>query len=177
MCVLAVAVLLVFQSRPYIPQLLSGLRLSYQALLGAVIGGLYLAASIVGFRYTSRLKATQSVVESYSRLDLHGWNPLWIAVAAGFCEELLFRGALQPLLGIWITSILFVLAHTRAYRFTNLSKRVLMQAFGIFFVSVFLGFLANYTGLMTAMIVHAVMDIAGLYTIRRVVSMQTTAAG
>lgn len=35
-----------------------------------------------------------------------------VAVSSGIAEEALFRGALQPLLGIWGTSILFGLLHT-----------------------------------------------------------------
>jgi membrane protease YdiL (CAAX protease family) len=115
-------------------------------------------------------------VESYSRLDLHGWNPLWIALAAGFGEEFLFRGALQPVVGIWFTSILFVLVHTRAYRFNKFSKRVFVQATGIFAVSVVLGFIARYAGLVTAIIVHTAVDVCGLYVIRRVAHVQAAAA-
>ena len=40
------------------------------------------------------------------RVDLSGWNPLWFGLCAGIGEELLFRGTLQPLLGIWWTGLL-----------------------------------------------------------------------
>jgi uncharacterized protein len=166
--VLAVAVILLFKRQPYLPSLLAGLPLIYQAVLGIVIGALYWAGSAIGYKYTAKHQATQSIVESYGRLDLRGWNPLWIALAAGLGEELLFRGALQPLLGVWVTSALFVLVHTRAYRFNKFNGRVLVQALGIFAASVVFGFLAIYAGLVTAMIVHVAMDVAGLYTIRRV---------
>ena len=36
---------------------------------------------------------------------------LFLSLCAGFGEELFFRGALQPYLGVWITSILFVAIH------------------------------------------------------------------
>lgn len=150
------------------------MALSNQIFLGVVIGALYWAAAAIGYKYTAKNQATQSVVESYGRLDLRGWNPLWIALAAGFGEELLFRGALQPLLGVWATSVLFVLAHTRAYRFNQFNRRVLVQALGIFGVSVVLSFVAIYAGLLTAMIVHASIDVAGLYTIRRVTTAPVT---
>lgn len=170
--VLAVFIIFLFHSQPYIPSLLAGLSLFYQVLLGLVIGALYWTGAAVGYKYMAKHKAAQSMVESYSRLDLRGWNPLWIALAVGFGEELLFRGALQPLLGLFVTSILFVLAHTRAYRFNMLSKRVLVQALGIFAVSVGFGVLASYAGLITAMIVHASIDVAGLFTVRRVTHVQ-----
>lgn len=176
MCGVAVAVILLFHDQPYIPSLFGGLPVFQQILLGIVIGGLFWAGSAIGYKYTANRPSIQSTVENYSRLDLRDWNPLWIALAAGFGEELLFRGALQPLLGIWVTSVLFVLAHTRAYRFDNLGKQVLVQALGIFATSVVLGFMARYAGLVTAMIVHAAIDVVGLYTIRRVAHVQAQAA-
>lgn len=39
------------------------------------------------------------------------WVPLWLALLSSFGEEILFRGALQPSLGLIPTSILFGLAH------------------------------------------------------------------
>jgi len=39
------------------------------------------------------------------------WLRLAISVSAGLVEELFFRGFLQPRLGIWLTTGLFVLAH------------------------------------------------------------------
>ena len=111
-----------------------------------------------------------------SRLDLSGWNPLWVALAAGFSEELLFRGALQPVLGIWATSILFVLAHIRAYRFNRFNKRVLIQSLGLFAVSFVFGYIAQYVGLVAVIIIHTTMDIVGLYTIRRAAHVPATAA-
>ncbi len=176
LCAIAVVVILLFHSQPYVAPLFAGLPILYQALFGVVIGGVSWAASAFGYKYTAKHQATRSAVDSFSRLDLRGWNPLWIALAAGFGEELLFRGALQPLLGIWVTSVLFVLVHTRAYRFNKLSKRVLVQALGIFAGSVVFGFLARYAGLVTAMIVHAAIDVVGLYTVRRVAHLQAPAA-
>jgi membrane protease YdiL (CAAX protease family) len=170
LCILAVAVIFLFDTQPYVLWLLAGPPLFYQILFGAMIGALYWAGSGVGYKYMAKRQVTQSVVENYGRLDLRGWNPLWISLAAGFGEELLFRGAMQPLIGIWLTSALFVLAHTRAYRFNKFNKRVLVQSLGIFGGSVAFGFLAIYVGLLTAMIVHVAVDVAGLYTIRRVIN-------
>ncbi|MEO7934669.1 MAG: CPBP family intramembrane glutamic endopeptidase, partial [Dokdonella sp.] len=162
-CALAVAVILQFHRQPDVAAVVRGLPLIYQTLIGVTFGALYWVASLLGARFIARRKSAQHIAQSYSRLDLSGWNPLWIALAAGFGEELFFRGALQPLMGIWLTSILFVLAHIRAYRFKTLDKRVLLQAFSIFSISIFFGFVAHYAGLITAMIVHAAMDVVSLY--------------
>ncbi|MEO7051522.1 MAG: CPBP family intramembrane glutamic endopeptidase [Rhodanobacter sp.] len=166
-CALAAIVILLFQRKPTVSTLFQGLPLLDQFAVGVAAAALYWLATALGSRFASRGKAAQHMAESFSRLDLRGWNPLWIAVAAGVGEELLFRGALQPLLGIWITSILFVLAHIRAYRFDALNKRVLLQSISLFAVSVALGYSALYAGLLTAMIIHVAMDIVGLFAVRR----------
>ncbi len=172
-CALAIVVILLFHRRPYGSVLFQGLPLVVQAALGVAAGGLYWLVTLLGSRLVAHGKASQNIAESYSRLDLSGWNPLWMAIAAGLGEELLFRGALQPLLGVWVTSILFVLAHVRAYRFDALNKRVLLQSISIFAISVALGYIAIHAGLVTAMIVHAAMDIVGLYAVRRITSTAT----
>lgn len=172
----AIAIIALLHDKPYWVKLLAGLPLLQQAGIGLTVGILYWAFGFIGFRYAAGRKTSRATVESYSRLDLRGWNPVWIALAAGFGEELLFRGALQPLLGIWLTSALFVLAHTKAYKFNEMTGRVLIQAGGVFVVSVLFGFIAQHAGLVTAMIIHAAVDIAGLYAIRRMVAQASAVA-
>lgn len=176
MCAIAIVVIQLFHPKPFLPALLAGFPLMQQAVLGLALGGLYFLVGVVGQKYIAQKEMSQTVVESYSRLDLSGWNPLWIALAAGFGEELLFRGALQPVVGIWGASALFMLAHVKAYRFNRFDKRVLVQGFGLFAASVGLGYIAHFAGLLTAMIIHAAVDIAGLYAIRRMAQTSATVA-
>ena len=175
LCAVAVVVIVSFHRKPYGPALLSGLPLLYQMLLGLALGAIYWVVAGLGQRLITSRTGAQSIAESYRRLDLSGLNPVWIALAAGFGEELLFRGALQPLLGIWITSVLFVLVHIRAYRLNKLDKRVFIQSVSIFGISLVFGSLAIYSGLITAMMVHASMDVVGLYAVRRMSHVMTTA--
>ena len=175
-CAFAGVVILLFHRKPYGSALILGLPFGYQILLGIAFGAIYWGASLLGSRFIAKRKTAQHIAESYSRLDLSGWNPLWIALAAGFGEELFFRGALQPLLGIWFTSVLFVLAHSRVYRFNKLNKRVLLQSLSMFAISVVFGYVAIYAGLITAMIVHAAMDVVALCVIRRMAHAPQAAA-
>ena len=174
--VLAAVVILLFHRKPYFPAPLFGLSVWHQSFLGIAVGALYWVVTLLGAKFVANRNTTQSIAESYSRLDLSGWNPLGMAVAAGFGEELLFRGALQPLVGIWVTSVLFVLVHIRAYRLNKLDKRVLFQSISIFAISVVLGYVAAYAGLITAMIIHVAMDIVGLVAVRRMTHVAATAA-
>lgn len=176
-CVLAVVIILLFHGKPYSSAFTVGLPLGVQLLIGAAFAIVYWIASRLGARLIANRKSAQHVAESYSRLDQSGWNPLWIAVAAGVGEELLFRGAILPIVGIWIASILFVLVHIRAYRWDHLNKRVLLQSFSVFAIGFSLGFVALYVGLLAAIIVHAAMDAVGLYAIRRMTSAAAPVAG
>ncbi len=81
---------------------------------------------------------------------------VFVSICAGVGEELLFRGAIQPFLGIWITSILFVLIHGYLNPF-NLP----LTYYGIYMVLVIgvLGLMTEYVGIITAMIAHTIIDI------------------
>ena len=85
---------------------------------------------------------------------------LVISVAAGVGEELLFRGVLQPEVGLVPASLIFGLLHTGGSG---------TMAFGIWvaFMGAALGGLAVWTdGLLAPIIAHAVYDAAAMTYIR-----------
>jgi membrane protease YdiL (CAAX protease family) len=137
-----------------------------QLLFGLGLSALAAVASYLSFRLTAQSEATRNTITAYGRLDLSGFNPVWISLAAATGEELLFRAALQPLLGVWITSIAFLLTHTPVYQFRRLDKATLVQAAGVFGASVALGFIYQNVGLLAAMMVHTALDVVGLYVVR-----------
>ena len=176
LCALAGVIILLFHRQPHVSAFAAGLPLLFQLVFGIAFAAVYWMASMLGARFIASRRSTQQIAENYQRLDLNGWNPLWMALAAGVGEELLFRGALQPLLGIWITSVAFVLAHIRAYRLDALNRRVLLQSLSIFVISVALGYIAIYAGLLSAIMMHAGMDAVGLFVIRRMARTPATTA-
>lgn len=139
----------------------------HQLLAGAALGLVYWGIAEAAYRFLPNGQGSQAVIDSYNELGLSGWRPLWISLAAGVGEEVLFRGALQPHLGIWITSALFALAHLRGYRIRELNRTTAAQLAGLFGVSVALGALAQFGGLVTAIVVHVMVDVAGLLIVRR----------
>jgi membrane protease YdiL (CAAX protease family) len=164
-CALALLLIYLFQDQP-MRAIAMPTSWKMQLLAGVGVGAAAALASYVVYRLNPGSESTRKTIDSYSRLDLSGLNPLWISLAAAFGEELLFRAALQPLLGIWATSLIFLLAHAPAYRIRSLGRTELIQAAGVFATSVSLGLIFEYIGLLAAMLVHAALDIAGLYTIR-----------
>ncbi|WP_342113284.1 CPBP family intramembrane glutamic endopeptidase [Pseudoduganella sp. OTU4001] len=152
-----------------LPQALAvGMPWQDQLGLGAALG---LAVSLVSAITTLRRPAAEAVqrtTASYSRLDLSGWNPLWISLGAGISEEILFRAALQPLVGIWGASLLFLLAHVRAYEFRRLDGATLLQAGGVFGMALMFGFGYEYIGLLAMVVAHTIIDIVGLLLVQRI---------
>jgi membrane protease YdiL (CAAX protease family) len=97
------------------------------------------------------------------------WRLSWLEIVvvsccAGVGEEILFRGAIQPHLGIIWTSILFVVLHGYINPFNGA-----MTAYGIFMVLAIclLGWAALQFGLVLAIVAHTVIDIILLYCLSR----------
>lgn len=81
-------------------------------------------------------------------------NPIGIAGLAlipGICEELLFRGALQPRLGILATALLFASIHTQY----GLS----VDTAGIFVIALGLGLIRKYTNTTTSCACHVTYNL------------------
>jgi membrane protease YdiL (CAAX protease family) len=94
------------------------------------------------------------------------WELLAVAIAAGVGEELLFRGALQPLAGRWLgataglvlVSVIFGALHAASVAYFVLAT----------LVGLYLGWLAQTFGdLVTPIFVHAAYDWAALVVLRR----------
>jgi len=82
---------------------------------------------------------------------------LLLSAAAGVGEEILFRGVVQPLLGLWVTSTIFGILHalTPAYF-------VLAAVMGCY-----LGWLSDHTqNLLAPILVHFLYDAVALYVLR-----------
>jgi len=164
-CILAALIILVAQDEP-LSVLAGPMDAGQQLLFGLGLSALAAIGSYVSFRLTAQSEATRKTIAAYARLDLSGLNPVWVSLAAAVGEELLFRAALQPLLGVWITSVVFLLTHTPVYRFRKLDRATLVQALGVFGASVALGFIYQYVGLLAAVLVHVAIDVVGLYVVR-----------
>lgn len=163
--VIAAVIILVAQDEP-LSVFTGPMGVGNQLLFGLGLSALAAVGSYVSFRLTSSSESTRKTIAAYARLDLSGFNPVWISLAAAIGEELLFRAALQPLLGVWITSVIFLLTHTPVYQFRKLDKATLVQAAGVFGASVVLGFIYQYVGLLAAVLVHVAIDVVGLYVVR-----------
>jgi len=74
-----------------------------------------------------------------------------IALLPAICEEILFRGALQPRLGLVVTALLFTSIHTQ--------YSISFDTFAVFVLALGLGLLRKYTNTTTAIVCHATYNL------------------
>lgn len=127
-----------------------------QVLAGLVIG---LVTAKAGWQITSLPMMEKNKIffaDMVRPMKLTNVQIVFVSICAGVGEELLFRGAIQPFLGIWITSILFVLIHGYLNPY-NLPLTI----YGFYMVLVIgvLGLMTEHMGILTAMIAHTIIDI------------------
>lgn len=141
----------------------SELHVSPRALLVGVIAAMPLVAGYLLLRRSTwqpLARIHRLLLETLAPLlDRCRWYDLFLlAVLAGVCEELLFRGVLQPwmsrqglLFGLLGSNLLFALAHliTPAYA-------VLAGVAGLYFGLLML--YADSSGLLAAIVAHALYD-------------------
>ncbi len=135
-----------------------GYPVTIQLLIGIISGGA--AAGIIGFIINrppvSEILHDFYIVDMVSKLKLSRFDRIQLSAFAGVGEELLFRGAIQPLLGIWITSFIFIGIHGY-FKFTSVGH--MLFGLTMFGLSMLLGYLFEYSGLIAAMSAHAVYDV------------------
>jgi membrane protease YdiL (CAAX protease family) len=65
--------------------------------------------------WLSELPFFETAFKDYKNLlvgfKITRWRAVYLSVCAGVGEEIFFRGAIQPVVGIWITAIFFVAIH------------------------------------------------------------------
>lgn len=125
----------------------------WHVVLAFAAAGVFLAA-LQGFDAANHallpgLAARVDATDQHLFGELAGTNWIGIAVLGllpGICEDLLFRGALQPRLGLLPTALLFTSIHSQYGLSIDLA--------GIFVIAVCLGLIRKYTNTTTSMSAH-----------------------
>ncbi len=157
--------------------LIEGQPIAAQIGWGVTFGlAISIPSTVVVFFVPLFSSLRRQLLDLVSGLDLGALNPLWIGLSAGIGEELLFRGALQPILGIWWASFIFTLAHFRSGQFHSMNWQKLIYAASVFVAGLFLGYVFLEIGLIAAMVTHAVVDVVSLFTARRWLRVRSTYA-
>jgi len=100
---------------------------------------------------------TPDLADKVSRTDQHlfgglgdWWGILAISLLPGICEEVLFRGALQPRFGILATAVLFTAIHTEYGLSVDLVT--------IFVLAIALGLVRRYANTTACCVAHATFN-------------------
>jgi membrane protease YdiL (CAAX protease family) len=129
-----------------------------EILLGCVIGIIAIVFAWELTEYIPQVRyLREKLTTSLDFTELQGWHALALGVLAAFPEEMLFRGAMQPTLGIPLTALIFGILHA-------MSRTYFIYAMG---AGLCLGLLAAWRGdLWAATIAHLIYD-AGLFLLMR----------
>lgn len=129
----------------------------YVDVLYGFLGGGFLAGLGLGVLQIPALKKVDEFYQQiFAKIHLTWPDILFYSFCAGVGEEILFRGAIQPFLGIWVTALLFVLLHGYI-SVKDLPKSI----YGIFlvFVAVGFGYAYELISMYTAMAAHFIYDV------------------
>jgi membrane protease YdiL (CAAX protease family) len=133
--------------------------------LGAGVAGGFLLSGItwlmgkwkylddVNFNYTLRLG-----IFNFSLQEI-----LFLSFCAGVGEEIVFRGMIQPWLGILTTSFMFIALH--GYMSYSSWPKVIFGLI-LFAVGTILGILGEYLGLLAAIVAHIIYDVIAFQRIQ-----------
>ncbi len=91
-----------------------------------------------------------------SSLKFTWFDVFFISICAGIGEEILFRFALQSLIGVWLAALIFVVIHG----YLN-PKDWRISIYGCFMIvaSAGFGYLARELGMLSAMVAHTAVDV------------------
>lgn len=143
-----------------------GFSLPGQIITG-VLAGVGAAAVIIFFISrppVSTVLDDFSLFRAIKQIHFTPFDRIQVSLFAGAGEELLFRGAVQPVLGIWITSFIFIAIHGYV---SIRSAGHLIFTLLFFALSMMLGILYETAGLISAMSAHAVYDVGMLWWVNR----------
>ncbi|CAN5187066.1 hypothetical protein BH09BAC1_BH09BAC1_04880 [soil metagenome] len=134
----------------------SGLPLKQQLLQGTIFG---IASAVIalGFIRTEWFAESRSFFQQFiTELNPSLPEIVFYSFCAGVGEELLFRGGLQPWLGVWITAILFIALHGYL-SITDITTTI--YGLLMILISAGFGYLMNHVGLFSSMTAHFWFDV------------------
>ncbi len=136
-------------------------RLVVSLGLGLMLGLAVVAATRVLVTHTQWARELHHELRAIVG-DLSAGEILWLALLSGLAEELFFRGAMQPVLGLWLTSLIFGAVHTGP-------KRVFLAwSVWAFVMGVLLGAIFELTGVLWgAVLAHAWINQRNMRFIQR----------
>lgn len=138
---------LIFQTRSSYPVEI-GIGLGYGLLSG------YLAWKLISHPHMDDVRTYYGNI--IASIKMKPQDIVFVSFCAGFGEEVLFRGAIQPAWGVWITSFIFVALHG----YIN-PANMKVTAYGLYLLLCIagIGYIHDIFGLVACIVAHTVIDI------------------
>jgi membrane protease YdiL (CAAX protease family) len=130
-----------------------------QLLVAVVVTALLLGVDMAVGLVWERLGPTSFEVWEELAEHLYGnlatvTGALVLGLSAGISEELLFRGAVQPRLGLVLATFMFALAH--------LQYGLTIATFEVFLIGLVLGLIRNWSSTTICVLIHAGYNTVGM---------------
>lgn len=145
--------------------LTDGIAYELQILSGTIAGVIFGLMAALLMKHPSMQEITDEyyIIKEIKKIELKTFDIFQVSIIAGITEELLFRAAIQPLIGVWWTSLIFVGIH--GYISFRSIEHITFALF-VFLLSTVLGVMFIHFGIISAMIAHAVYDVIVMYLVR-----------
>ena len=143
----------------------------YLDVVYGLVGGSVLAGlGLLVLQIPALKKVGEFYQQIFTKIHLTWPDILFYSFCAGVGEEILFRGAIQPFLGIWVTALLFVLLHGYI-SLKDMPKS--LYGFFLVFVAAAFGYAFELISIYTAMAAHFVYDVIMFSYLMRNANQQT----
>jgi membrane protease YdiL (CAAX protease family) len=125
-------------------------------IYGLVGGSLFAGLGLLILQIPALKKVGEFYSQIFNTIHLTWPDILFYSFCAGVGEEILFRGAIQPFIGIWVTALVFVLLHGYI-SFKNLPK----SSYGLYLILVAaaFGYAYEFFSIYSAMAAHFIYDV------------------
>lgn len=134
-----------------------------QSVTGLMFGGISAILAIQLVRIPFLDSSASKYTKLLQKLNLSVPLIIFISLSAGIGEEILFRGALQNILGLWPAAIIFVAIHGYL---NPLDWKISVYGVFLVFVSAAFGYLFDNQGIYSPIIAHAVFDLVLLMYVK-----------
>ncbi len=155
--VLGALIIHFWQDRTILDAFTEGALIWVQLITGTAFGILFGVMGVQLMKDPTLKEALSEyeIIKTINELNLGKRQQISVSAIAGITEEFLFRAAIQPVIGIWLTSLIFVGVH--GYIKIKSVPKFLFTLF-TFLLSMMLGYLYMSFGIYSAIVAHFIYD-------------------
>ena len=137
--------------------------ITLQVITGILFGSISSLLAIQLIRHPKLESSTKRYTRILESLNLSMSKIVIISIAAGVGEEILFRGCLQPMLGLWPVAVIFVLLHGYI---NPLDWKITVYGMFLILASAGFGYLFQNQGIYAPVLAHGVFDFIILFYVK-----------